>query len=113
MTYMNSWSDRWRGSNDLGRAAGAFVSYLRPDKLCDWIKIFHVITGPSLTCLWRFCFGKASMVFSSVVTNFVSEVGVLSPQMGLSQSAPGSKVFSQSHVQLYPVRGAMDLNGYW
>lgn len=52
MTYMNSWSDRWRGSNDLGRAASAFVSCLRPaDKLCDWIKISHVTTGPLLTCL--------------------------------------------------------------
>lgn len=39
MTYMNAWPDRWRGSNDLGQATAALV---RPAKLCNWIKIFHV-----------------------------------------------------------------------
>lgn len=39
MTYMNAWPDRWRGSNDLGRAPTALV---HPAKLCDWIKISHV-----------------------------------------------------------------------
>lgn len=42
MTYMNAWSDRWRGSNDLGRDMRVFVSCLHPAKLCDWIKDLHM-----------------------------------------------------------------------
>jgi hypothetical protein len=44
MTYMNAWLDRWRGSNDLGRDMGFFVSYLRLAQLYDWIESFHALS---------------------------------------------------------------------
>lgn len=75
MTYMNPWPDRWRGSNDLGRAAAASV---RPAKLCDRIKISRVTTGPLLTRLQNSCFWRRSTVFSSIVTKLVSIGGEFS-----------------------------------
>lgn len=87
MTYMNAWSDRWRGSNDLGRDMRVFVSYLHPAKLCDRTNSIHM---SSLILAHMFAEGKSLVGvndFIQVRHQVVLEDWCVSQQIDLSQRA--------------------------
>lgn len=88
MTYMNAWSDRWRGSNDLGRDMRVFVSYLHPAKLYDWTKNLHM---SSVILAHIFAEGKSLIGVNDIIQvrhQVVLENWCVSRQIDLSQRAP-------------------------
>lgn len=102
MTYMNPWPDRWRGSNDLGRAAAASV---RPAKLCDWIKISHVSQLVPCSHVCRSCaFGGSQRCSPALLRNWCQDLVNFRNRWVPLESAWGARPSPRIHAIILPER---------